>query len=317
MRHLQIYRYIRHVADAGSIRKAAEDLNITASALTRQIIGFEEDFGASVFERLPRGVRLSEAGEILMRHIQSQSADFERVRMEVAELSGIQRGHVSIACSQALLNLFLPSQIARFRALYPGVTFSLKVRDRAAAERDLRTFSSDLALVFEPLYLVDFEMITTVRQQLCVMMSAKHPLASAVPLGLGQCLAYPHVVPTGDYGVRHLLERAVGRLSLRLAPVIEAESFEFMRYYVLQEQAVSFQIRIGLKDKEDSKTLVRRLSEDQVPPGRLFVGKLRGRELPVAAARFAEQIVEALEAIEPIGPARPAAAEAESVSLAE
>ena len=99
MRHLQTLRLIQDVARAGSIRKAAEDQNITSSALNRRIQAFEAEFGAQIFERLPRGVRLNPAGELLMQHIRSQISDLERIRGQVADLSGARRGHVSIACS--------------------------------------------------------------------------------------------------------------------------------------------------------------------------------------------------------------------------
>lgn len=68
MRHLITFQYIEAIIRAGSIRKAAEDMNITASALNRRIQRFEEEFGSEIFERLPRGVRLNPAGELLIRH---------------------------------------------------------------------------------------------------------------------------------------------------------------------------------------------------------------------------------------------------------
>jgi len=61
MRYLRILHYIDTVARIGSIRKAAEDLSLTASALNRRIQDFEAEFGTPIFERLPRGVRLSAA----------------------------------------------------------------------------------------------------------------------------------------------------------------------------------------------------------------------------------------------------------------
>ena len=117
-------------------------MNITSSALNRRIQAFEAEFGSQIFERLPRGVRLNPAGELLMQHIRSQIGDLERIRGQVADLSGARRGHVSIACSQAVNPIFLPEQISRYRADHPAVTFSVRVRDRAAAERELSTFSS-------------------------------------------------------------------------------------------------------------------------------------------------------------------------------
>lgn len=299
MRHLQTLRLIQDVARVGSIRKAAEDLNITSSALNRRIQHFEEEFGAQIFERLPRGVRLNPAGELLMQHIRVQLTDLDRIRGQVADLSGERRGHISVACSQAVIPIFLPQQIARYRAEHPGVTFSTRVRDRAAAERDLGTFSSDLALVFEPVYLVDFEVIKAITQPVCAVLAADHPLAEKPDLRLHDCLDVPHVVPSEEYGVRYLLDLAVRGRSRKLDPVVEADSFEMMRQYVLHEHAISFQIPIGLLPAVDSQLVVRRLPERDVRPGLLLLGQMRGRTLPVASAKFAQQVALALERIDP------------------
>jgi DNA-binding transcriptional LysR family regulator len=298
MRHLRTLQLIQDVARIGSIRKAAEDLAITSSALNRRIQHFEEEFGSQVFERVPRGVRLNPAGELLMQHIRTQITDLERIRSQIADLSGERRGHVSIACSQALTPIFLPDQIACYRAAHPGVTFSVRVRDRAAAERELGTFSSDLALVFEPVYLVDFQVIKTIPQPVCAVMSDTHPLADKPDLRLHDCLDVPHVIPSEEYGVRHLLDLATRGRSRALNPVVEADSFEMMREYVLHEQVVSFQIPIGLQPARDPRLVVRALPARDIRPGLLLLGQMRGRTLPVASAKFALQIAAALEEIE-------------------
>ncbi|MEO0821763.1 MAG: LysR family transcriptional regulator [Pseudomonadota bacterium] len=313
MKHLQTFRLIEHVARAGSIRRAAEDMNITSSALNRRILSFEEEFGAQIFERLPRGVRLNPAGELLIQHIRTQSFDLERLRSQVADLSGVRRGHVTVACSQALQPYFLPAEIARYRAEHPGVTFSVKVRDREAAERDLGAFLTDLALVFEPVHLVDFEVLVSVPQPVFAVMARAHPLAAKAELRLRDCLDQPHVLPSQEYGVRHLLELATRGGSRRLAPIVESDSFEFMRHYALHEGAISFQIPIGLDPRPDQALAVRPISARDVPPGHLLLGQMRGRALPVAAGRFADQLATALATggpyAEPAARAKPAAAQ--------
>ncbi len=150
MRHLYDFQLIEAVARSGSMRRAAEDMNLTGSALNRRIRRFEEEFGSEIFERLPGGVRLNPAGEMLLHHYRGTRSDLARVRAQVADLSGERRGHVSIACSQALTPYFLPEQIARYRAQHPGVTFAVKVGDRAQAEAQLESFAADLVLVYEP-----------------------------------------------------------------------------------------------------------------------------------------------------------------------
>lgn len=294
MRHLETFRLIEEVARAGSIRKAAEDANITASALNRRIQRFEEEFGSPIFERLARGVRLNTAGELLIQHYRLQLSDLARVQGQVADLSGVRRGHISIACSQAIMPYFLPPQIARYRAEHPGVTFSVKVRDRAAAERDLTSFSSDLALVFEPVHMVDFEVIASIPQPVYAMMAPDHPLAAQPQVRLRDCLSWPHVLPTEEYGVRHLLDLATQGRSNPLRPTTESGSFEFMRHYVLHERAIGFQIPIGLRTELDAPLTVREVSTRDVPPGNLFLGHMKGRSLPVAPARFAMQLATAL-----------------------
>jgi DNA-binding transcriptional LysR family regulator len=293
MRHLLPLHYISAVARAGSIRKAAETLAITSTALNRRILAMEEDLGVPIFERLPRGVRLSAAGEILIHHVRAQLSDIERVKSQIADLSGERRGHIAIACSQALLPYFLPEQISTYRSAHPAVTFSVLLRDRAAAEQALVDMSADLALVFEPVRLTEFSIILTVRQPVHAVMASGHPLARSGKLRLRDCLAYPIALPTAPYGVRHLLEAAVRRTSLTLRPVVESDSFEFLRHHALAENIVSFQIPIGVPmNTESPHVLSRPIDERDVPPGMLYFGQLRGRILPVAAARFANQMME-------------------------
>ncbi|MCR8548657.1 LysR family transcriptional regulator [Salipiger sp. P9] len=294
MKHLHTFALIEAVARSGSMRKAAEDMNLTASALNRRIRGFEAEFGSPIFERIPGGVRLNPAGEMLLHHYRMSKSDLARVQSHVADLTGERRGHVRIACSQALLPYFLPEQIARYRAAHPGVTFTVTVRDRAQAEQELASYASDLALVFEPVYLVDFEVLHLIPQRVHAVLRKDHPLAAKPELRLWECLDSPSVAPNAKYGVRHLLDFAARKLGRTLNPVLETESFELIRHYVLHEQAIGFQIPIGLRAPDDGSLVFRPLAERDVATGSLILGQLRGRTLPVASARFAMQLAAAL-----------------------
>ena len=293
MKHLLPLKYINAVAEAGSIRQAAEALAITSTALNRRVIAMEKELGVPIFERLPRGVRLSTAGEILVHHIRSQLSDLERVKSQIADLSGERRGHISIACSQALLPYFLPEQISSYRKEHSAVTFSVLLRDRAAAENALVDMSADIALVFEPVRMLEFHNLLTVRQPVHAVMSNDHPLAEKKQLRLRDCLQYPVALPTTQFGVRHLLEIAVRKISADLQPAVESDSFEFLTHHALSENIIAFQIPIGLPNTTEELNLLNRpIDRRDVPPGAIFVGQLRGRNLSVAAARFANQMME-------------------------
>ncbi|MFK7853587.1 MAG: LysR family transcriptional regulator [Granulosicoccus sp.] len=286
---------IEAVVRAGSIRKAAEDMNITASALNRRIQGFEAEFGWEIFERLPRGMRLNPAGEVVMQHIRAQISDLARVQSQVADLSGLRRGHVSISCSQALIPYFLPEQISIYRAQHPNVTFSVNIRDRQQAERDLSNFDSDLALVFEPVYMVDFDVIQAIPQPVHAVYRSDHPLAQEEVLRLRHCLDYPCILPAPIFGVRNLLEIASRKIRRTLTPALETESFELIRHYVLHENCVGFQIPIGLTGSLCDQMDHQPLSQRDVPVGQLYLGQKKGRMLPVASSRFASQLSTVLE----------------------
>lgn len=292
MRHLRLLRYVDEVARTGSIRKAAERLNVTASALNRRIQDIEDELGTKIFERLPRGVRLNAAGELLVRHIRTQMADLGRVRSQIEDLSGFRRGTVSIACSQALAYHLLPTEIAAYRESFPLVQFDVQVRDHTDALRALADYEVDLALVFRPSLMADLQVLSRVEQRIVAIMVATHPLAGKATVRLRDCAQYPLALPDRSYGGRQLLDEAIARGSFRFEPAIESNSFEFLRNYVRFEEAITFQIEIGAPQvlRERHGLVARPIDGRDVPVSMLVMGQLRGRALPVASAKFADQL---------------------------
>ena len=193
MRHMRIWRYVDEVAKAGSLRQAAERLNVTASALQRRIHDVEEDLGTPLFERLPTGMRLTAAGEAFIRWVRSQASDLERVQSQIEDLTGMRRGLVRVACSQALAAFLLPQEIAAFTADHPLVHFAVSVSDHKSAVAMLRAYDADLALVFQPDRYPEFEPLMAIGQRLMAIMAADHPLALRQTLRLSECADYPMV----------------------------------------------------------------------------------------------------------------------------
>ena len=83
--------YLDEIARQGSIRKAAEILNISASAIDKQLIVAEEELDVALFERLPGGMRPTSAGEILVLAIRNWRREFARVQTEITQLKGLRR----------------------------------------------------------------------------------------------------------------------------------------------------------------------------------------------------------------------------------
>ncbi len=291
MRHLLPYKYVEEIAKAGSIRKAAEVLAITPSALNRRLLAIEEELGVAIFERLAVGVRLNTAGEILLEHIRTQMSDLERVKSQIADLSGQRRGHVAVACSPELTGGFLPGEVQRYQSEFPGVTFQINRRFRSDIEAALVEHLSDVAIVFEPAKLADFQTVFNVQQPLMCMMDNDHPLATKHSLRLYECAEFPLLLPAVSWGIRHLLDQSALRLGINLRSVIQSDAREFLRDYGRDKDQISFEIPINInRNFEPSGLVAIPVNPLDVPAGHIFVGHLKGRTLPVAAARFLEQV---------------------------
>ncbi len=295
MRNLVVYKYVDAVSRTGSIRKAAELLSITPSALNRRILALEEELGAPLFERLGRGVRLSAAGELIIDMFRRQLAEAEQLKSQLADLSGLRRGNVAVACSQALLPFFLPQQINAYQREYSGVTFQVYVRDGEAAGEALLDYSADIALVFEPLPRADFQTILTIRQPIHAVMAKDHPLARRSSVRLSDCIDYPLALPRAPYAVRNLLEAAAARMSIRLQPAVEAESYVFLKNFASLGRAIAFELEIGVPSELIEPQLASiPLDLTSQHQSLLHLAQMRGRTLSVAASRFAEQIAKNL-----------------------
>ena len=212
MRHLRFLHYFDAVARAGSIRKAAEQLNVTSSAVNRRIMDLEQELETPLFERRPRGVRLTAAGELFVHYVREQTSDLDRVRSQIEDLKGLRRGTVRIAASQALALEFLPREIAAYRARFPFVHFDVRVLDHIRAMTSLAEYEVDLVLVFRPPYLRQFPAADVVRTAAGRDDAGQdHPLAGQTHRPAARLCALSGGAAEPEIGGRQLLDEALAR----------------------------------------------------------------------------------------------------------
>lgn len=295
MRHLKLLQQVSEIARAGSIRQAAENLNITASAMNRKIHDLEEEIGTPLFERRARGVKLTAAGELFVRYARSQIADAERMSSQVEDLRGLRRGPINIGCSQALALDFLPSQIGIFRRENPRLVFDVQVMDHNAAINALIDYDVDLALVYRATIRPAVRILKSAPQRLAAILREDHPLARKQTLRLSDCVSYPLALPHPTLGGRQILDEVIARRDFHFQIMAESNSFEMLRGLVLHGNMISLQIDIGAPREGFGLGLVTRtIDERDLPTSDLVLCQLRGRVLPVAAASFADHLMAAL-----------------------
>jgi DNA-binding transcriptional LysR family regulator len=297
MKHQRILGYVDAVVRTGSFRKAAERVNVTGSALTRRILDLEKELGAPLFERKSRGVRLTSAGEIFVAFARAQIAEAQRLASRIEDLRGLRRGTVRLACSQAVAHAFLPQVLGKFADRHPLITFQVEVLDHEAALAALSGYLVDLVLVYRPTILGDLRPLIKVPQRLVALFPADHKLKGRGSLRLRECVRHPLALPQRPIGGRQLLDEFSMRTGTTIVPAVESNSFEFLLGCVRYGGMVSFQIEIGVartKGREPGGVSARPIDERDVPCADLVLGQLRGRNLPVAAALFAELLMQEL-----------------------
>jgi len=295
VRHLRLLVHVVEVARTGSIRRAAERLNLTPSAVNRRIQDLETELGALLFERRPRGVKLTSAGEMFIRYARSQIADAERMKSQVEDLGGLRRGPVQIMCSQALAHDFLAARIASFRKQHPQMLFEVRVVDRERVTAAFAAQEVELALIYRPEMWSSLRIIASIPQRLMAIVRADHPLAGRKSLRLSDCADYPLALPDRNQGSRRMLDEVASKRYLHLNMQAEANSFEMLRSLVLRCDMISFQLEIGAPSADPGTGLVScPIDTRDVPPADLVLCQLRDRALPAATTRFAELLVKSM-----------------------
>ena len=296
MRHLTHLRYIDVVAREKSIRKASEKLNITSTALNRRILALEEEVGTPLFERLPSGVRLNTAGELFIQHIRSQMTDLSRVLSQISDLSGVRRGHVIISGGPEILSSFLPGQIAKYRQDFQAVQFDVLRQTPEQSLTALMNFETDMAFIFDSVLPSDLDIVASVSQPLFALVHADHPLAEQQILKLHDCLAWPIISPLSEGGLKTMLEVGRLRTAANLQTVIKTDEPNFISDYIRNENAIGFGIPLSFEENTQIVTGLKSIAIDErdVPPGIVHLVQRKGRVLSVAAAKFIDQIVQAL-----------------------
>lgn len=295
MRHLLPLKYIDAVARTRSIRAAAQTIAITPSALNRRILAVEDEMGVELFERTSKGVRLNSAGELFVQHIRQQLADFERVRSRIADLQGMRSGHVKIAATPEIARHFLTDEIQRYRSQFPGVSFEVTTMDSRAAKEALETQLVDVAAILEPGETSEFQSLIDTGLQVFCTMRAGHPLHKRQSIGLMECLQHDLCLPPRQSGLRQLLENSTRKKRLSFSPIIETNDPSLINTMLETTDALGFSI--GAEHMGESGELPKARTLVALPMDRkdvalahFFVGQLRFRTLPVATAKFVENL---------------------------
>jgi DNA-binding transcriptional LysR family regulator len=287
--------YLDAVARAGSIRKAADKLHVASTALNRKILEIESDIGTPLFERLPRGVRLTAAGEVLLTAVRRTLADLRSAESQIEQLRGLVRGTVRVGGAESVSTDLLPATIAHYQQTHPGVQFQMKSGVTAQLLQALVADEVDMVLVHDPQPSEALRVITALPQPLCAMLRPDHPLAERSSLRLADLQGHPVALGDTSFGSRRLIDAVTARARMSLKAVFEASNVQTLKDYTLLTGAVSFQYQIGtLREARRGELRSIPLSDPAFSQSKLVLATREGRMLPIASQAFLEVLVNRL-----------------------
>ncbi|MFB7466639.1 LysR family transcriptional regulator [Streptomyces sp. NPDC056224] len=144
-RHLRV---LRAVAGTGSFSAAARELGCTQPAVSQQMKALEQSAGTPLLIRTGREMRLTQAGEALVRHAAGILAGLTAAEEEVAAIAGLRAGRVRLVSFPSGSSTLVPTALAAMRAAHPGTRISLVEAEPPRSVEMLREGDCDLALAF-------------------------------------------------------------------------------------------------------------------------------------------------------------------------
>lgn len=274
-------RYFLEVARCGSITEAAARLHVAASAVSRQIKNLEDTLQVQLLERLPRGVSLSAAGELLAMHARNVALDADRVVNDIVALQGLQRGRVKLACAEGFGIDFLPGLLAAFHQRHPGIHYELTVSSPAQVAELLLEGLVDIGLTFSRIAHKDLKVERRMDSPVMMIARPDHPLAGRSSVTLAQLAGYPLALPSRETSLRQVFDIACSRRGLVIEPLIASNSAPALHRFVLDSGAASIAGWVSVRGLVERGEMVAvPLREREMEARSIELQTLAGRTLP-------------------------------------
>ena len=246
--HAAVLRYFEAVAEDGSIRRASERLHISPSAVNRQILKIEDYFGTPLFERRPDGMRLTDSGQLVLRHARTTLHDFARLRGDIDNLRGDVSGEVTIATLDSLTVHFLPEAAARFISVHPAVQIRVIALDPVETMHSVAQGNADLGLTFSPARRRGISLLADVPSPMCAIMTPDHELATRKSVTLDECGGCRLMYQDHSASMQPFFGNEMEAFKSAHKPVAISNTLAVLKRLLLRGVGIAFYTRLGFAE---------------------------------------------------------------------
>jgi DNA-binding transcriptional LysR family regulator len=279
-------RYLMSVARHGSIRAASGELNIAQSAVSRRLQALEYQLGTPLFERKPRGVALTEAGELLYSYCLNSTFAIERLYSEIDDLRGLRRGRVRLASMESAVPSALCSAIDAFRITYPNIVFSVDILTSDKVLDTVREGDVDIGLTFGGEFSDDIKVVYNANEPLLAAMAPGHPLAQYKSISVQELASWPIALAPPRSSSRVIFDNGCAKAGIVIKPALETNSVELMHRFALGGTGITLLLRhAGMASFKNNELCAVPVTGANFE-GDVSIITLKDRQLPLAAEAF-------------------------------
>lgn len=291
--------YFETVARLGSIRKSAAALNVVPSAISRSLGKLERELRTPLFDRTPKGLRLTSAGELLLYHARGGAELMERGRSAIDDLRGLKKGHVGLAAMEGVATGPVVGLLARFWKKYPQISVAVRIAGSMAALEAVRSGELDLALAFETPEVPRVRRLGSATLSVAAFMRPEHPLAKAKRIRLRDLAPYPVMIADTSLNLGVKLARAFQRAGLDIQPRLETNSMALMHRLAAEGLGLILKPPVGVEGELASGQLCQvALDEPSIAAERLSLFARGQMPLSPAAGALAAELIQLLRELD-------------------
>jgi DNA-binding transcriptional LysR family regulator len=226
IRHLEI---VLTVATHGSLSKAAAQLDVTQSGLSRAIAEIEELAGGRLFERTAKGMAKTALGTALCRHASTLLSDFSKAETELRAIARGNLGSLTIGCFSMFSGWPLAQAVTLYRQTYPKVVVAIETGTHEKLLADLDNGALDVLVSrYIPTLNADlYRSLNLLEDRIVIAVAPAHPLARRDEVSLAECVAYAWLTALQGSRMRSALENLLHAQKLQAPEMVGALSVEF------------------------------------------------------------------------------------------
>jgi DNA-binding transcriptional LysR family regulator len=243
LHHLSVFFAI---AETGSLTASARRLHISQPALSRELKIFEDRLGVALFERHPKGMRLTHAGEVLREYAQRLFELERAAEAAIGEIAGATRGRLSIGASNTVGTYVLPSVLAAFRRERPEVSASLFVGNTEQVSQGVVDMRFMLGFIEGPLHLKGLHAVIFQRDEITPVASPDHALFHKRRLAVADLSGKPLLVREPGSGTRELIVDTLRRHGVAAGEAMEFGSTEALKRAAVHGGGIAWLPRISM-----------------------------------------------------------------------